>query len=133
MSDESWRQLDNKAEAVAGRIAWARVHMTEFTRPTDAARSLNIPPGTYRTYEVPKADGGRVPPLVTIQKIAAKFKVSWAWMATGDGSPYDKDEPTPLMVVTNDIAKDLEDVPAEKLDDAVRAARAVLSSFKRTG
>lgn len=126
MKDESWRQLD---DAVHERIAWARLHCTAFTRPVDAARALYIKPVTYRTYELPKADGGRAPPVVTVQQIARKYGVSWTWLLSGQGSPYDKVEPTPIMVVTNEIAERLQQIPEEKRQDAIAAMQGVLDAY----
>lgn len=54
------------------RIRWARLNRTHFVRPTDAARSLGVKPGTYRTWEIAKADGGRAPMLSELQHLARK-------------------------------------------------------------
>lgn len=122
--DESWREVSDDLEPQL-RIKWARVHRTEFTRPTDAAQSLQIRPGTYRTYEVPKSEGGRRPDLSTIQSIARKYKVSWLWLATGSGSPDDvMQHPVGAALLAKFQA-----IPAEKQDDAAAAAIAVLEAF----
>lgn len=131
MSDETWRQIEDAPDAVYLRIAWARTHLTEFTRPIDAARALHIKPVTYRTYEVPKWEGGRIPPVPIAQSIAKKFGVSWAWLVSGKGSPYETIEPTPLMVISNQLAERLEKVPEDKRQDALRAVEGVLAAFDR--
>lgn len=125
MADDSWRQLDN---ALHERIAWARVKLTEFTRPVDAARALHIKPVTYRTYEQPKWDGGRAPPVVMVQQIAKKYGVSWTWLLSGQGSPYDEPE-TDLKVMATQITERLRDVPEEKRQDAIAAMQGVLESY----
>jgi transcriptional regulator with XRE-family HTH domain len=124
--DDSWREQ----REVHQRIRWARVHRTEFVRPIDGARSLNIKPGTYRTYEQAKADDGRVPPIPILQKIAAKYGVSWQWLATGEGSPDEK-VVTELQVIVNQLAERIGQVPEEKREDAMTAVQGVLDAFAR--
>lgn len=124
--DESWRELRELPE----RLRWARLHRTNFERPVDAARSLGIKPGTYRTYEQTKADGGRAPGLVVLQGIARKFGVSWSWVLTGQGSP-DETAPSELRAVADALAMKLGDLEPMKKDDAIRAVEAVIASFAR--
>lgn len=99
-----------------------------FERAKDAADSLGIKPGTYRTYERGPEDGGREPPLTEIQRIARKFKVSWIWLATGDGEPHND-------ILTDEraaaIAKKRRQVDPEKQDDAFNAVMGVLDAFAR--
>lgn len=122
--DESWRELREAHE----RLRWARLHRTEFQRPIDAARSLNIKPGTFRTYEFAKADGGRTPPLSELQRICAKYRVSWSWIATGQGNP-DQGVQSELQQLASELAIKIEKVSAAKKEDAIRAVEAVLASF----
>lgn len=122
----TWTELREPQE----RLRWARLHMTPFARPTDAARSLNIRPVTYRTYEIPKSEGGRWPPLAEVQRIASKFGVSWAWLATGQGSPDDA-KPAPIRIMVDEWAVEFEQIDPAKRDDAATAVRAVLEAFKR--
>lgn len=124
---ESWRNLREVQE----RIRWARMHRTEFKRPTDAAKSLNERPGTYRNWEHRKADGGRAPNLTTLQKIARKFGVSWVWLLTGQGHPDDPPA-NPITGLMLDLNADLAEVEKTKREDAARAAQAVLAAFKRS-
>lgn len=121
---DSWRDLRQVHE----RIRWARVNRTEFVRPIDGARSLNMRPGTYRTYEQSKADQGRVPPINVIQKIAAKYGVSWQWLATGDGSPDEK-VVTELQVISGQLAERIERIPDEQRQAALTAVQGVLDAF----
>lgn len=106
------------------------MHRTVFTRPTDAARSLNIKPGTYRTYELAKADGGRAPSLIETQRIAKKFGVAWQWVLLGDGSP-DAEPENELRAIADKLAVSVSEVEPAKQDDALRAVEGVLEAFKR--
>jgi transcriptional regulator with XRE-family HTH domain len=122
--DDGWR----RAEEFADRLRWARTQM-HFERAGDAADSLGIKPGTYRTYERRKADGGRLPPLPEIQRIAGRLGVNWPWLATGDGRP--DSEPTTRDDRVARFVEMLLDVPADRQDDAINAAEAVIKSFIR--
>lgn len=123
---EGWREL----REVHQRLRWARMNRTPFPRPTDAARSLNMRPGTYRTYELSKADGGRAPSLMEIQRIARKFKVSWSWIATGEGSPDDEPK-NELKAIIDRLAERVSEVDPDKQDDALAAVEGVLAAFRR--
>lgn len=125
---ENWQQLEHSWE----RLRWARLNARPepFDQIKAAAESLNVKPGTYRTYELPKADGGRAPPLSDLQRFARKFKVSWVWIASGQGSPFD--EPTsPFLQVAEGVAEKIEAVPADKREDAIAAIYGVLSAFAK--
>lgn len=120
--DESWRDLDELWQ----RIRWARKR-SAFDSGKDAAISLGVKPGTYRTWERPKEEEGREPPLTEIQRMARKFKVSWVWLAAGEGTP------TSELVADerlSSIARKAQDIPADKQDDAWNAAISVLDSFR---
>jgi len=122
--DDGWRRADEFAD----RLRWARTQM-RFERAGDAADSLGIKPGTYRTYERRKADGGRLPPLPEVQRIARKLGVNWPWLATGDGRP--DSEPTTHDDRVARFVEMLLDVPADRQHDAINAAEAVIKSFVR--
>lgn len=119
---ENWVHLRNPWE----RIRWARLR-AGYERGKDAAISLNIKPGTYRTYEVGKADGGRAPSLSELQRIARKYKVSWVWLATGEGEP-DQAPPDERLA---QAAQRAGEIPADKQDDAWSAVMGVLDAFAR--
>jgi transcriptional regulator with XRE-family HTH domain len=123
---ESWRDLREPHE----RLRWARLHRTPFARPTDAARSLNIRPGTYRTYELAKADGGRAPSIVETQRIAKKFGVSWQWILTGDGTP-DEPKQDELREFAERLQARFSEVEPAKQEDALRAVEGVLEAFRK--
>lgn len=103
--------------------------MTSWKRPTDAARSIPVRPGTYRTYEIDPADGGRSPPISEVQRIARRYRVSWPWLATGQGTPTTNVEADGSSHPAEGLAKRARDVPAEKQDDAIKAAMSVLESY----
>jgi hypothetical protein len=122
---DAWKSQREQWE----RLRWARLNRTPFERAKDAADSLGIKQGTYRTYEhAPGTDGGRLPPLTELQRICRKFKVSWVWVATGEGTP-DTGVVTDERLAT--IGERLGQVPDEKQDDAIRAALGVLDAFAR--
>lgn len=121
---ESWRLLRHPWE----RLRWARLNRTEFQRAKDAAESLGIKPGTYRTYEYDPNDNGREPPLSELQRIAKKFKVSWVWIASGQGSP-DADVVTDPNLAA--AAERAGAIPADKQADAWNAVMGVLEAFAR--
>lgn len=122
---EPWRNFRHQWE----RLRWARLNRTPFERVKDAAESLGIKAGTYRTYEhAPGEDGGRLPPLTELQRICRKFKVSWVWVATGDGSPD-------AGVISDEglaqVGAALDQVDDEKREDALRAALGAIGAFRR--
>lgn len=120
---DGWEHLRETWE----RIRWARYN-AKFERAVDAAESLGIKPGTYRTYERGVDDGGRVPPIKEGQKLAKKFKVNWVWLLSGQGKPTDTEEENPRI---QEIARRVSEIPADKRDDALNAVEAVILSFTR--
>lgn len=120
--DRNWHQCRNQWE----RLRWARL-TAGYERAKDAAASLNIKPGTYRTYEVGKADGGRAPTLSELQRMSRKFKVSWVWIATGEGEP-DQASPDERLA---EAAQKADQIPEDKRDDAWSAVMGVLDAFGR--
>lgn len=84
----------SEAETFAERMKWARLNLTDaqgragrLPKATDGAAYVGVKAGTYRTYETPKGEGGREPPLEEIKRIAIRFRVNWIWLATGEGRP----------------------------------------------
>lgn len=105
------------------------MNRTQFKRAKDAADSLGIKPGTYRTYEHrPGEDGGRLPPLTELQRICRKYKVSWAWVATGEGDPDAGVMPDDRLAA---LGERLGQIPTDKQDDAVAAVFGVLDAYAR--
>lgn len=109
------------------RLAWARVR-AGYKRPTDAARAVDEKPGTYRTWERSRAEDGRIPEIERLQKVARKFKVSWAWLLGGTGQPDDR-LPNDIQVIAEKLAGQLQEVPEDKRDDALGAVEGVLNAF----
>lgn len=99
-----------------------------FERAKDAADSLGIKPGTYRTYERGLEDGGREPPISEIQRMARKFKVSWIWLVSGDGAAQGDILADERLAAA---ARRAMQVPDEKKDDAWNAVMGVLDAFAR--
>lgn len=122
MSDK-WRFLEGRWD----RLRWARLR-AGYERSKDAADSLGIKPGTYRTYEYPVGEGGREPSLSELQRISRKLKVNWIWVATGDGDP-DKDLAADERLAT--VAQKVGAVPEDKRDDAWSAIMGVLDAYGR--
>lgn len=121
---QDWRLLGKTWE----RLRWARLR-AGYDKAKDAAESLNIKPGTYRTYEYdPKTNNGREPSLSELQRICRKLKVSWTWVATGEGSPDFDPIRNQHM---NDLAAIEQDVPEEDREKAWNAALGAFQSFKR--
>jgi len=112
------------------RLRWARMR-SPFETAADTARSLSLKPGTYRTYERPADENGRMPDLSEIQRIAKKLKVSWTWLASGSGRPHDGAVEVDDRAVL--VAQRIEKLPPEKQLDALNAALAVIDAIGRTG
>lgn len=112
------------------RLRWARLNRSPFERAKDAAESLGIKPGTYRTYEHGPEDNGREPPLSELQRICRKYGVSWIWVATGEGTP-DFDPIKNAHI--NQLAQGEAEVPEEDRERAWRAALGAFNAFRKAG
>lgn len=125
--DDTWQECREFWERLRWtRHLYARRKGDIIFRPTDAARTVGEKPGTYRTWEEPKENDGRVPEIWRIQKIAEKFGVSWVWLLSGQGSPYFDHK---MEEQFNAFQRRLPEIPEEKREDALRAARAAFESF----
>jgi transcriptional regulator with XRE-family HTH domain len=122
--DKGWQ----RAEEFADRLRWARIRMG-YERAKDVAESLAIQAGTYRTYERRKADGGRLPSLTDIRRMARKLHVNWPWLASGEGHPG-PDQTSEADRVARFVDM-IRQVPADRQEDAIEAATAVINSFVR--
>lgn len=128
--DHSWQELTDLPERIRwARMKWAARQGDSFSRPTDAARSLGVKPGTYRTWEIPKDQGGREPSRSEVSKLAEKFRVSWLWLSTGQGSPYFDPSLEAQLNIFQRKAAEIED--SRERETAIRAALSVLDSFTR--
>jgi len=110
------------------RLRWARIQ-AGFERAKDAADSVGVKPVTYRSYERPEEQQGRKPPLPLLRQFAKRYRVSWVWLATGLGAPDSDDNAEGHPLLTS-IQERVEAIPADKRDDAIRAALSVLESFR---
>lgn len=108
-------------------MKWAR-ERAGFATAKEAAAALAIPDPTYRTYERPTEANGRWPKSSLLQRIAKRFKVSWAWLETGEG-----DHDAGLMEVEDlqRLADAAKVVDITKRADAINAAVSVLESFRK--
>lgn len=111
---------------------WERIRSARmaagFPRAVDAAISLNVKPGTYRSWERPPEDAGREPPLTEIQRMARKFKVSWIWLASGEG---DRRAGVVEDERVAEVARKSKQLDPERVDDAWTAVMGVLDAFSR--
>ena len=107
------------------RLRWARLTKTKFDTAEAAAESLGMKPNTYRNYER-EPGGSRHKPLDHQHAIrfARKFKVSWIWLLTGEGSP-DTPDITPaqerMLQATRGVSE----------EDQARAAAVVEAMLKK--
>lgn len=109
------------------RMRWARRH-AGFAKAREAAEALGISDVTYRSYERGPEHAGRWPKIPLLQRIAAKFGVSWLWLQDGQGDPFggvlgDED--------LRRLAEAAKVVDISKRADAINAAVSVLESFRR--
>jgi hypothetical protein len=71
------------------RLRWARAQ--RFPTATAAAESLGMKKDTYTAYErAPDASKHTKLDHQRAIQFAKKFKVSWKWLLTGEGSPMDE-------------------------------------------
>lgn len=125
-----WRE----ATTFAHRLNWARRSLRDIEGgqrlPTkkDAAEYLGVKPGTYRTWEAPKEEGGREPPIQEIRRIARRLQVGWVWLAQGIGRP---DENVLADDSVEALNQKIAQLPKEVRDQAVEAATGVVETFLR--
>lgn len=86
---EEWENLREQAQ----RVKWARKHWQTKsgagTTAKDAAESLGMPESTYLQYErMPGTSRSAELNEHYAHRFARKFKVDWAWLLTGRGSPF---------------------------------------------
>lgn len=93
-----WQDLTGGWE----RLRWARTRWQAAAgvvngSAKDAADSLGIKAGTYRAYERQPGSSKHTPldDQAAIQ-FGRRFRVSWTWLLTGEGTPFD-DQLPPVM------------------------------------
>lgn len=131
MSRDDWKCLDEPWE----RLRWARVRWQEKARAIngtakDAAESLGMKEGTYRAYErAPGTSKNIGYDHQAAIRFGRKFKVSWAWLLTGAGTPFDDQLPEPQERVIRAMSRmDLDRQKA--IADAIEV---LIGSGDRTG
>jgi hypothetical protein len=90
--DHAWQVLEGPWD----RLRWARLRWQRKVgaiRPTatHAATALGLVAVTYRTYERPpgSVQAHRAYDHQLAIRFGRRFKVSWPWLLTGEGSPFD--------------------------------------------
>lgn len=92
MDDSSWIGLNEAWQ----RVRWARLHwqrkIGSATTARAAAESLHLSENTYTAYERDPGEGKKSTPLTHQRAIefGRKFKVNWAWLLTGEESPFER-------------------------------------------
>ena len=110
--DKSWENLREGWQ----RVRWARERWQRRTKgavgkASEAAESLGMKPGTYRTYERDREiSKGSTLTVSTAERFARLFGVSDIWLLTGRGSPFKGSAGSHLMR----IIRVLEAMPDEK-------------------
>lgn len=100
-TDRGWQALEGPWDRLKwARLRWQRKAGAVNPKASHAAEALGIEPGTYRTYEREPGSSKHTPydHQLAIQ-FGRKFKVSWPWLLTGEGSPFDHRAPTQDRVV----------------------------------
>lgn len=113
------------------RMTWVRVNVLKLTKLKAAADFYGFGPGTYRTWELAKANEGRVPDLNRIKALAKKAGVSWQWLALGEGQPFGPVSDQELYEMAERIAAGIGNVPEHERENAVRAIDGILSAFSK--
>jgi hypothetical protein len=105
------------------RLRWARHRWQRSLgvapNAAAAAESLGIEPHTYRAFEGPE-DRSKFTPINHQRAIefGRKFKVSWAWLLTGEGSPDSRALSEPQQRIVNAM-RDASTAQQEAVADVV--------------
>lgn len=121
LMDTSWTRLEHSYE----RLRWARMQ-AGFASMRDAAEALGEREGTYRQYEAEPGSSSRSADLKHQLAIKAgrKFRVSWTWLLTGEGTPFDK----PSNAHQQRAIQAMATVPEEKQAALAEAIEALIRS-----
>lgn len=131
VNDESWRDLEGGHQRLRwARKRWQAVSGSSGGTAKDAADSLGMKDGTYRAYERPP-EASKHTPLddQAAIRFARKFKVSWTWLLTGEGSPYDE-QVTPQMERAIKAMAALSDEAQKAIADMAEAFAATRTGTK---
>lgn len=119
MTDDRWRECEGSWD----RLRWAR--MQRFDQAKDAADSMSMKEGTYRAYER-RPDSSKHTKLdhQNAIKFARKFRVSWTWLLTGEGTPSDDQLPPAqerVVRAMSEATEDKQQAVAEMIERLLRA------------
>jgi hypothetical protein len=123
--DRGWQDLEGPWDRLKwARLRWQRKAGAVNPKASHAAETLAIEPGTYRTYEREPGSSKHTPydHQLAIQ-FGRKFRVSWPWLLTGEGTPFDQLAPTQERVVR---------VMAGLDDEQQQAIAAMVEAFARS-
>lgn len=129
-ADQSWRDLQGAHQ----RLRWARKRWQTAGGAVNggavhAAASLGMKPGTYRAYErAPESSKHTKLESQEAIRFARKFKVSWIWLLTGEGTPF---QLTPEQARVINAMMNLSDDQQKMVADMVEGLTAV--PHRRTG
>lgn len=98
------------------RLRWARARWQRKAGSVNgsadhAAQSLGMKPGTYRAYERdPASSKSTALDHQSAIRFARKFQVSWQWLLTGAGTPFDESMPEQVERVVTAVTRMPEDM-----------------------
>ena len=126
--DHGWQALEGPWDRLRwARLRWQRKAGAISPTATHAAVALGIEPGTYRTYERPPGSSKHTPYDHQLAiRFGRRFKVSWPWLLTGEGSPFDL-APTQERVMRVMASLD------EQQQEALAAMAEAFASVRQTG
>lgn len=100
------------------RLRFAR-RQANFASASAAADALAIPISTYNSHERSGSDGGRDPDVEQVRRYARFFRVSLAWLLTGEGSaePRNIAKVVGLVGAGAEIQPEIEQIPSDGLGE----------------
>lgn len=119
--DKGWESLEGPWDRLKwARQRWQRKSGAVNAKAIHAADSLGIPAGTYRAYErrPDSSKNVKYDHQLAIQ-FGRKFKVSWPWLLTGEGTPFDHLAPMQARVVQ--VMASLDDERQEEIASMIEA------------
>jgi hypothetical protein len=127
MQDITWRDQREPWERLRwARLRWQRDAGAVGGSAKDAAESMGMNADTYRAYE--RAPGTSKHTRLDDQaaaRFARKFKVSWQWLLTGRGTPFDEEEMSPaqerMLRATTGLDQESQEALASMVETFARA------------
>ncbi len=122
MADDGFRNSWRLQSEGHDRLRWARVYWQKRANAvnpsaTDAATSLGMNANTYRAYERGPGSSKFIPlDHQAAIRFGRRFQVSWIWLLTGEGTPFDEDLPPQQARVVTAMAQISEDDQAVLAD-----------------